>query len=135
MKDFGAEQIATGGEERGFKVNGTLFRLKPSMAALRVAAFDDAITGDHTSVEYVQIMQTFVAEALEPGQEDAWQAANDPNAALPLNLFQIEEIVKHTRVMLGGRPFENSPDSGGTPETTGTISTDASPSPEATSQT
>jgi hypothetical protein len=135
VKDFGAEQIATNSEERGFKVNGVLFRLKPSVAALKVAEFDDAITGDHTSVEYVQIMQAFVADALEPGQEDAWNTHNDPGSATPLSLYQIEEIVKHTRVMLGGRPFENSPDSGGTPETTGTTSTDASPSPEATSQT
>lgn len=129
MKDFDAERIVRPDEERSFKVNGTVFNVRPTMAALTIADFEDAYFSEViTGRESVELLQSFIQAALVTGQEKEWKKACDPKNEMPLSIGQLEMISNHIRVAVSGRPFMRQPDSGGSPETTGTTSTAGLPS-------
>jgi len=128
VKDFDAEKIARNEEDLVFKVNGVSFKLRPAISARRIAEYEDEVFGEGTTaVQTIEAQESLVADALEPGQEDAWRAACRPDAPLPLQIHDLERITNHLRIVLSGRPLGKPPGSGGTPETTGTTSTGESP--------
>ena len=133
MSAFEAERIVRDDDARIFKVNGTEFRVKPMMAAMDLAEWEDAYFAEESAVKSVQMLQDFIGKALEPGQEEAWAQAVARDNPQPMSLYQLEQIaLQHIRAVVAGRPFVRPQDSGGSSGTTGTTSTVPSPSPEAT---
>ena len=134
MSAFEVETVARDENERSFKVNGILFRVRPAMSTLKFAEFEDEhlrlmSTDDFNGVEIVKLRQQFVADQLENGQVDQWhQVLNDPTN--PVNLTQLEQITNFVIRVVTGRPFERPADSGGSSATTSTTSTGGSPSTE-----
>jgi hypothetical protein len=129
------ERIVRNEDERRFRVNGYDFMVRPALSARRLAEFEDAYLGflrnpDPVAVQQVDLMEGFIGECLEEEHRSAWEEATAADNPRPMSLDQLEKIVNHVVSSVSGRPFERPSASGGTSETTGTTSTDESPSQE-----
>ena len=136
MSAFEPELVAKDEHDHTFRLNGTVFTCRPSMTAVEYARWQDTFQKDEVDPDVswetlIQHRLDFIAELLEPGQEEAW-AGVVSDRTRPLSSHGLDQLMQFALAQATGRPFVKQPDSGGSSATTGTSSTGASPSTEAT---
>lgn len=115
MSGVEIERIARTEEERTFRVNGEVFKIKPAMHAHRLSAFQDKYYDiDVRGAEAYDLAVNFVRDALEPGFEDVWDRVIALDAELVVTMHQLDMILSQTLAAVSGRPLEKQSDSGTT---------------------
>lgn len=137
--------------DRTFVVGGQTFTYRPSVAPESIKRWSQMSGGEFTlkdddgrpildaegqpqstltEDEALSIFDSTVLAFLEEGQEDKWKTVRDPNAAIPLNLTDLQALIRWLFEEQSGRP--TTPPSGSTNGSgnggTGTSSTVASSS-------
>ena len=123
--------------DRRFKIAGREFTFRPSIPADDMAAYEDGmLAGGATSKELLQVMDGFIVSCLEPGQEETWREARraheNGHGEVAITAGDLDEVIRHMIEVTTGRPTGRRSDSGEKQSSTGTGSTDASPSTEPT---
>lgn len=116
MSGVEIERIARTEEERTFRVNGEVLKIKPAMHAQKLSAFQDVYYDFENvlGVERYELSVAFVRGALEPGFEEVWDRVISLDATLPVTMHQLDMILSQTLGAVSGRPLEKQSDSGTT---------------------
>jgi hypothetical protein len=128
LKDFDISRFENINSERVFKIGGHEFTFRAKIPADAVARYVSATQTTGNFVEVVASADAVILAALDPGQEATWGAVRASDAAEPLNVIDLQEVVDHLFEVTSGRPTVRPSDSSPTPSRPGTSSTADSPS-------
>jgi hypothetical protein len=84
-----------------------------------------------TNAEFVELSEWTIRSCLEPDSVAAWERLRAPDAKDPLTLLDIYAVATYVQARASGLPTVGPADSSAGPQTNGTSSTAASPSPAA----
>lgn len=133
MKNFDEARKEREQRDRSFQIGGEDFTYRPAVAPEAILRWSQMTGGEMadelTEEQALAIFDETVVAFLEPGQEEQWAKVRDPEAAHPLNISDLRELVSWLFEEQTGRPTEPPSDSSDGPESpgTGTRSTGGSP--------
>lgn len=134
MKDFDEARAARAATERTFKIGGIDFTYRQSVAPEVLIHWNEAVT-EVTKLDergWLNLFDETIVALLEPGQEQQWRDLRATNAADPLNIADIREVLKWLIEQATGRPTgEPSGSSAGSATTVTALKDVSSPPAEA----
>lgn len=132
MRNFDEERQARLEQDRSFQINGETFTRRPGVAPEKVLPWVQMITGetDPTEADAITILDDTVLAYLEPGQEERWRVARDPESDNPVTIPDLRRLLEWLTQEDAGRPTGQSSASAGGRDDTKAILTAASSSPE-----
>ncbi len=112
----------------GFEIRGQQFFFSVENAHPDTYA---RIFNAESDEEYLQRMDAWIEAALTPEDRERWRDLRSPSTVPPLWYDEILAVARHIGGLAGRRPTRPSNGSSATATSSGTGSTDASPSPVA----